>query len=428
MPVLGSDYCDYFYYWFSSLVKINFQLMWILPKNLPLYSRYAQGCVDSNEDLKSLLESFGEYTTQKKMKDGSIIEKTLSELPLFWRSNHLPRSTWYAKWKKVWWLPLLFGRTLKHSHTNSFATEYASSLEVIPVNPFHKLESSEASMIRGTSSHSSNEESSQLGLLFATSKTSPTTSTKDTIKSGIPYKKLVTQLKREYSLRVRWARLILGSVYSSSQWPTPTAQNRVRNEATLQKCLDFRKRNANQNSVPLYLEETVRNWATPMSRDHKGQTSWENQPCLPNQVQQWATPTVKGNNNQNGISEKAGDGLTTQAKMWTTPLVGATDRKTQFAQGGTALPVQVRQWTTPSTRDWKDTSGMVMQRSDGKSRLDQLPRQVFGLQDKDESNTDGKNLVLNPGWVLQLMGLTLQKTFFVWPEMESFPSNPPSHS
>lgn len=33
-------------------------------------------------------------------------------------------------------------------------------------------------------------------------------------------------------------------------------------------------------------------------------------------------------------------------------------------------------WTTPTSRDWKDTSGMTAQR-DGKDRLDQLPRQAF---------------------------------------------------
>ncbi len=33
-------------------------------------------------------------------------------------------------------------------------------------------------------------------------------------------------------------------------------------------------------------------------------------------------------------------------------------------------------WTTPTSRDWKDTSGMTAQR-DGKERLDQLPRQAY---------------------------------------------------
>ena len=33
-------------------------------------------------------------------------------------------------------------------------------------------------------------------------------------------------------------------------------------------------------------------------------------------------------------------------------------------------------WVTPSARDWKDTPGMATERPDGRSRLDQLPRQA----------------------------------------------------
>jgi len=54
-------------------------------------------------------------------------------------------------------------------------------------------------------------------------------------------------------------------------WPTATAVNRVRNEETMAKCAAFRKRNANQNTVPVYLEEKVlmeqKAWATPIVGD-----------------------------------------------------------------------------------------------------------------------------------------------------------------
>lgn len=51
------------------------------------------------------------------------------------------------------------------------------------------------------------------------------------------------------------------------RWPTPTAVERVRDEETMQKCADFRKRNANQNTVPLYLGEVAQNWPTPCAQD-----------------------------------------------------------------------------------------------------------------------------------------------------------------
>ena len=41
-------------------------------------------------------------------------------------------------------------------------------------------------------------------------------------------------------------------------WPTPTSTNRERDAQTLAKCAAFRKRNANQNTVPLYLGEVAR--------------------------------------------------------------------------------------------------------------------------------------------------------------------------
>jgi hypothetical protein len=51
-------------------------------------------------------------------------------------------------------------------------------------------------------------------------------------------------------------------------WPTMTAVHRVRNSETLAKCAAFRKRNANQNTVPLYLAEVVIGlWSTIRSSD-----------------------------------------------------------------------------------------------------------------------------------------------------------------
>ena len=49
----------------------------------------------------------------------------------------------------------------------------------------------------------------------------------------------------------------------AATWPTPTAMERPRSPETLAKCADFRKRNANQNTVPLYLGEVARDWETP---------------------------------------------------------------------------------------------------------------------------------------------------------------------
>jgi hypothetical protein len=42
-----------------------------------------------------------------------------------------------------------------------------------------------------------------------------------------------------------------------------------------------------------------------------------------------------------------------------------------------SLPDELRGWTTTTTRDHKDSPGMIAERADGRSRVDQLPRQAY---------------------------------------------------
>jgi hypothetical protein len=54
-----------------------------------------------------------------------------------------------------------------------------------------------------------------------------------------------------------------------SGWATPAATDRPRTPETMAKCAAFRKRNANQNSVPLYLgdQALLSAWCTPQNAD-----------------------------------------------------------------------------------------------------------------------------------------------------------------
>ena len=78
----------------------------------------------------------------------------------------------------------------------------------------------------------------------------------------------------------------------SGGWPTPTALNRVRNEATLAKCAAFRKRNASQNTVPLYLGEVARLafWGTPRANKWGFPDAHGSQEAP---LASWATPGAK---------------------------------------------------------------------------------------------------------------------------------------
>lgn len=86
---------------------------------------------------------------------------------------------------------------------------------------------------------------------------------------------------------------------------------------------------------------------------------------------------------------------------------------------GMSLGTAVKNWATPAARDWKgshaeNSQGFLkrLNHSRGVSLTEQIQR--VGLQDKESTNTNGKSRAqLNPAWVAQLMGTTLEKIFFV---------------
>lgn len=101
----------------------------------------------------------------------------------------------------------------------------------------------------------------------------------------------------------------------------------------------------------------------------------------------WLTPVANTNpqpETKRGLQHVSGAARLTG---WQTPVANDSTGSTHCYSGknhdgspkvclklpGTAL---LAGWVTPTTRDWKDTSGMTAQR-EGKERLDQLPRQAY---------------------------------------------------
>ena len=101
----------------------------------------------------------------------------------------------------------------------------------------------------------------------------------------------------------------------------------------------------------------------------------------------WPTPVANTNpqpETKRGLQHVSGAARLTG---WQTPVANDSTGSTHCYSGknqdgspkvclklpGTAL---LAGWVTPTTRDWKDTSGMTAQR-EGKERLDQLPRQAY---------------------------------------------------
>lgn len=95
----------------------------------------------------------------------------------------------------------------------------------------------------------------------------------------------------------------------------------------------------------------------------------------------WPTPDCS-TGGPDPSSRATGKSLQTYLANWSTPRASDGEKggpNQSFGAGGQPLPAQMHQaspWVTPSSRDWKDSPGMATERSDGRSRLDQLPRQM----------------------------------------------------
>jgi len=133
--------------------------MWIIPSNHPLYSQFAPDLVDSKEEL-------------------SMQPALQFEQSLMWKSKPLTLKTWCAKWNRVYWIPHLFGRMLKHSshlHT-TFVEKLTASLEDILVNPSQRPVNEKEKMIQDTFGRIYSESLKQCDLFGVSSKMSGDTS------------------------------------------------------------------------------------------------------------------------------------------------------------------------------------------------------------------------------------------------------------
>jgi hypothetical protein len=197
-------------------------------------------------------------------------------------------------------------------------------------------------------------------------------------------------------------------VKDAANWPTATATNRVRNEETMAKCAAFRKRNANQNTVPLYLEEVV------LRQEQHGQAAPASSSSLGSrQGLSWATPRANerdGTRTPNGNPKKDGIPLGMQAQQWATPAAfdwntaenkaawekRAAEQKSKGVNLHLPLKSQAiheaeKQWATPRNCGGPDYAKTT--RPSSQSNSLSLPTQVAGK--------------LNPRWVETLMGLPI---------------------
>jgi hypothetical protein len=177
--------------------------MWILPKNL-IISPFVQDTAGLILDLQEFCQT--------------------CEPSLTVRSNFTQSKTLLTKWKKESLRPLLYGRTLKHSHSANFVDAWISYLAVSHVNLFQVLDEETVTQTPATYSHSSNKESLSQDLplfswkMFEGLSAQSSNQTNGQTPKKRPYcfmslekwKESVTSAIGAYSLREKQASPILG--------------------------------------------------------------------------------------------------------------------------------------------------------------------------------------------------------------------------
>ena len=175
--------------------------MWILPKNYPLSSHFAQDMVASKEDLSL---------------PGLNIESSLLV-----KSKPTRLRTWQTRWKQGSYYQHLFGRILKPSQYSLFETKLACLHLAIPANLLAQQEKEKEQTTPDTCGLTSGDTLNQLDLFSASSRMLKDTSVSDSERSLATWKASVTKQRGEYSQRVKSA--LLTREKESTYLPTPSA-------------------------------------------------------------------------------------------------------------------------------------------------------------------------------------------------------------
>lgn len=269
--------------------------MWILPANMhKQYFHSLPECEDLKEELSDLEQG--------------------STLPLMWRSKPSPLRTWLQRWNRESYMKLLFGRILKLSLHTTFVEKYTASLPDIHVNHSVMQANEKEPMIQDTFGRIYTRLLSQLNLFGASWKMYQDTSAWDLMKFTKAYQIWVTELRQDYSQRLKLARHTFDKDYLSlhgptmdncgTVWPTPVA-----NAGSYQV-------SPGSKIIRLQLPKAVEHWSTlmlPRSRESLSEMNRKS-PSLEAQVKMYPTPVasesqkVVKNTNQNSLTKMAING------------------------------------------------------------------------------------------------------------------------
>ena len=329
--------------------------MWILPKQL-ITSASALDTKESGLDLEQFCQT---------------CEKSLT-----WRGKDSLSRTWLQRWKRENWIQHLSSRTLRPSLTESFVDAWTSSLADSRANHSQLLESVTALKTPDTFSHISPTESESANLELFSSKTlkessqpRQQTGNQFSSMSSESWKAWVIEQRREYSVRLKSARLIIESGSSSLAWPTSRASDAV---GSVEKNVEmtstgFKLKRQSGISYGAKLRDAVETY----------------------EKKNWPTPRAG-----NPGSRKPGTGgkiLAEEAKKH----VGLLDQANHSTTGKSQ---ESQQWPTPR-------ANKVHPVITEENREQLANRKKANLEEEIAGHCGKAQGKLNPDWVEQLMGL-----------------------
>lgn len=215
--------------------------MWILPPSLSCPSApESEGSTSDSSSLFPLLERFA-----------------------WWRGKPSPSRLWAQRWKRVTWMPAQFGRTLVGSTAKRGVASWIASWAVTRASRSASPVPEQGLKTHAICSHTLPESWERCALPWCSSRTSMDIFPLDSERSDSDYRTWATSLRQAYSRRKRSAPPISES--GSSYWPTTTVGYSKASGWGWHKT----EENSTRHSGTTLTDAAVRQWPTPISRDHR---------------------------------------------------------------------------------------------------------------------------------------------------------------
>lgn len=335
---------------------------------------------------------------------------------LFVRSKPSQLRIWSVKWKRASWTQHLFGRILRPSLGQRFATEWTSSLGATHASHSVQPANAEARTTQGTCGPTSQTAFDFSGLGAASLRTSKDISAWGCPTSSKTWQEWVTERRGAYSQRLNAERRIKESGCSS--WPSPVASE-------VRQGFQDRSRGMKGSQESL-TTVVIKGWPTPNAADSLQGGTTQGSRKNPNLSIAVHGPHAPVSSSTDGSRQG----------LWATPRSGATDNSRPNNKGGIPLGDQARranQWPTPASAG---VTGGPTGLAGGAGNREKLAKMLPDAEAR--AMGCGK---LNPRWVETLMGLpvgwtmpscaspvTIERMNSASSETESSPQPPHSHS